>query len=287
MLEHAWMLRQPLGRAFRDAILVCCFVQSHCALATMPSPPTRRAAGPEPLQTASLSDQELERRLSAIRAKRGYLLPHHGLLAITSDHLLQAYDQAYTALALDMKTLSVRDRELVWLGVLIATDEAVASHHIPKFLDGGGTVAEFEAVLRLTALLKGSTAFEFVQSHWERHVEGFDAVRVYRAAVESAAAPLSARDAWLCACSVHAACGRFEWLAHALVAAYDHQVAEADLAEALSIMMFPGSVPYFVEAAKTWLNLIRSGRIQPSPTFAAWAALPGQGGYDEVSQRSG
>lgn len=238
-----------------------------------------------PPATGAVSAAELARRLSAVQAKRGYLLPHHGLLAVTSESLLAAYDQAYTALALEMKTLSVRDRELVWLAVLIATDEALASHHIPKFLQGGGTAAEFEAVLRLTALLKGASAFEFVHDHWQAHLDGVDPVRVYREAVEAAAKPLSARDAWLCACSVHAAGGRFTWLRHALVAAYDRQVAEVDLAEALSIMMFPGSVPYFVEAARVWLELIRSGQVQASPAFAAWAALQGQGGYDEASRR--
>ena len=68
------------------------------------------------------------------------------------------------------------------------------------------------------------------------------------------------------------------------MAAYARQVAEADLAEALSIMMFPGSVPYFVEAARVWLELIRAGRVQPSPAFAAWAALEGQGGHEEASR---
>lgn len=229
-----------------------------------------------------MNTEELDRRLATLRAKRGYLLPHHGLLAVTSERLLAAYDEAYTALALEMKTLTVRDRELVWLAVLIATDEAAATHHIPKFLDGGGTAAEVEAVLRLTALLRGNGAYEFVQTHWERHLPGFDAVRAYQAAVEAVAVPLSPRDAWLCACSVHAALGRFGWLRHALVAAYGRQVAEVDLAEALSIMMFPGSVPHFVEAARTWLELIRSGAVTPSPAFAAWAALPGQGGHDET-----
>ena len=77
-----------------------------------------------------MTPDELSRRLAPIQAKRGYLLPHHGLLAVTSPNLLQAYDQLYTAIALDPKTLSVRDRELVWLAVLIATDEALATHHI-------------------------------------------------------------------------------------------------------------------------------------------------------------
>ncbi len=234
-----------------------------------------------------LSPEELQRRVAPLKARRGYLLPHHGLLAATSERLLQAYDQAYAAIALEMKTLSVRDRELVWLAVLIATDEALASHHIPKFLDGGGAPAEFDAVVRLTALVQGSGAFRFVQNHWARHVPAFDAQASYRSAVASVAAPLSARDAWLCACAVHAARGDFGdegGLREAIVAAYDAGVAEPDLAEALSIMMFPGSVPYFVEAARVWLELIRAGRVQPSPAFAAWAALEGQGGHEEASR---
>ncbi len=76
-------------------------------------------------------------RLQALKAKRGYLLPHHGLMAVTSEKLLAAYDAAYTALALDMRVLNVHDREFVWLAILIATDEALATHHIPKFQKAG------------------------------------------------------------------------------------------------------------------------------------------------------
>jgi hypothetical protein len=60
-----------------------------------------------------------------------------------------------------------------------------------------------------------------------------------------------------------------------------------ELAEALSLVMFPGSVPRFVEAAGVWLELIRAGRISPSSAFAAWARLEGQGGFDEASARQG
>jgi hypothetical protein len=51
-------------------------------------------------------------------------------------------------------------------------------------------------------------------------------------------------------------------------------------------MMFPGSVPHYVEAAKVWMNLIREGQVQASPAFAAWARMSGQGGYDEASGKA-
>ncbi len=234
-----------------------------------------------------MSDQaaELRARLANVKAKRGYLLPHHGLLATISETMLNAYDGLYTALALDAKALNVRDRELVWLAVLIATDEAIATHHIPKFLAGGGTQDEFASVLRLTAFVLGSNAYPFVRQHWEKHWPGLSTDAEFVRAVETVAAPLSRRDAWLCTCAVLAAKARFEQLRLAIIAAYDAQIAEIDLAEALSIMMFPGSVPHFVEGARVWMEVIREGTVKPSDAFRVWAGLEGQGGYDEASGR--
>ena len=59
-------------------------------------------------------------------------------------------------------------------------------------------------------------------------------------------------------------------------------IDERELAEALSLMMFPGSVPYFVEAAGIWRELILAGDVEASPAFRAWAEVSGQGGYDEA-----
>ena len=58
---------------------------------------------------------------------------------------------------------------------------------------------------------------------------------------------------------------------------------ELELSEAISIAMFPGSVPNYVEAAKVWRELIASGEVPASDVFRAWAELSGQGGYDEAT----
>lgn len=231
------------------------------------------------------TSSELRSRLDKVKAKRGYLLPHHGLLATLSERMIEAYDGLYTALALDHKVLSVRDRELVWLAVLIATDEAIATHHIPKFREGGGTQEEFVAVLRLTSLVLGSGAYSFVEQHWEKHWPNLSTAQEFVSAVEITSSPLSRRDAWLCTCAILAAKARFSLLREAIMAAYRAGIVEFDLAEALSIMIFPGSVPHFVEASRVWMELIRDGSVTASPTFAIWAGLEGQGGYDEASGR--
>lgn len=228
-------------------------------------------------------DKAMEARLSAVKAKRGYLLPHHGLLAITSEKLLDAYDQAYTALALDMKVLDVHDREFVWLAILIATDEALATHHIPKFRAAGGTDAEIAAALRLTAWAMGGRAYGFVAQHWSAHLDGLDVDAAYRDGLTRLAGDVPLRLALMAVAAVHACCGDFSLLARTIPMAYDSDVPETELAEALTLVMFPGSVPYFVEAARVWLELIREGRVKPSPPFAAWARLQGQGGHDEAS----
>lgn len=228
---------------------------------------------------------DLRTRLEAVKAKRGYLLPHHGLMAAASPHLLEAYDHAYTALALDHKILSVHDREVVWLAVLIATDEAIASHHIPKFTADGGTMDEFEGIARLTSFAIGARSYIFLRDHWRAHLGAFEPEAAYRAGLSNAAAPLAPRLAWLAAVPVHASRGDFELVKFAIRAAYDAGVPELELAEALSIMMFPGSVPRFVEGAKAWLDLIRDGVVKPSPAFQAWADLQGQGGHAEASRR--
>ena len=47
-----------------------------------------------------MTDYEPLAALSDIHAKRGYLLSHHGLMAISAPHLLERYDSLYSTLAL-------------------------------------------------------------------------------------------------------------------------------------------------------------------------------------------
>lgn len=230
-------------------------------------------------------DQVLIARVEAVRAKRGFLLPHHGLLAAMSETMLARYDALYTALALERKALDERAREFVWLCVLIATDEAIASHHVARFRQGGGTAEEIATAIRLTAWAVGAPAYTFVAEHWAQHLGDVPIGDRYRADLATNAGGVALRTAIPAVAAVHAARGHHALLARAITFAYATGVPEVELAEALTIMMFPGSVPRFVEAARVWLDLIRAGMVQPSPAFAAWARLQGQGGFDEAAAR--
>ena len=67
-----------------------------------------------------MTDYDSLAALSDIHEKRGYLLPHHGLMATSTPDLLERYDSLYSALALEERHLSRHAHEFVWLGVLIS-----------------------------------------------------------------------------------------------------------------------------------------------------------------------
>jgi len=234
-----------------------------------------------------MQQDELEKFLQQVRDKRGYLLPHHGLMAVSMPRLLDAYDELYTTLALTPRQLSRHDHEFVWMGVLIAMDEILGTHHIKRFRDAEGTDEELAAALAITAFAKGCDAYHFVENHWLQHLPEFAPreryLNTFRQVAGSTALPL----AHLTACAVHTCTGNWAALRWQIVAAYADSVDELELAEALSLAMFPGSVPNYVEAAGVWRELIATGEIQASGLFTSWARLSGQGGYDEATGLTG
>ena len=226
---------------------------------------------------------DLEARLAEVRAKRGYLLPHHGLMALAFPKLLAGYDAAYTALALDDRVLTHHDREFVWLAVLAATDEATATHHIAKFRTAGGTDAAIGAAFATAALALGARAFDFAARDWARQLAPFDPRDAYLHALRQVAPDAPMRLVHLAGLAVQVCAARWRPFAWHLEAAYADAVEEDAMAEAISLAMFPGSVPRFVEACGHWRRLIAAGALPASPRYHAWAALTGQGGHDEAS----
>lgn len=220
---------------------------------------------------------EAEKMLAAVRAKRGYLLPHHGLLAITEPGLLDAYDRMYTALTLTPRLLDERRKEFVWLVILTVKREAIATHHIRKFREAGGSEAEIEAAIALAGWAESTPAVAFVDEAWKGHLPAFDRVAAYRAglrAVAGATPPGLVEMAMAAA----QACRDERWaLAEHIKGAYAAGVPEPELAEALSLMMFPGSIPNFVEACGVWRDLVRDGALPASAAFRAWAAIDQSG----------
>ncbi|MBT5266881.1 MAG: hypothetical protein HOL85_18735 [Rhodospirillaceae bacterium] len=228
--------------------------------------------------------EEVLQQLAEVRGKRGYLLPHHGLLAVGDPRLLAAYDEMYTALTLAKRTLSEHAKEFVWLVILVATREAIATHHIRKMRDAGGSETEIELAIKLAAHAEGVGAIGFVGEHWAPHISGYDGVRVYREGLEALVAGSDVDPGWIemGLAAAHTCQRRWAWLDEHIVGANQAGVEDRALFEALSLAMFPGSIPNFVDAAGRWRQLILDEKVTASPSFQAWAHAPGQGGYDEA-----
>jgi alkylhydroperoxidase/carboxymuconolactone decarboxylase family protein YurZ len=217
---------------------------------------------------------ELEERLRAVRDARGFLLPHHGLLAMAFPRLLEGYDAAYTAMALDDRVLSHHDREFVWLAVLAAVGEVVATHHVAKFRAAGGTDAGIAAAYAACAGALGAEAYDFAAADWAAALAPFDAKAAYLAGVRRLA-PL--RLAHLAQAAALTCRGRWRVLAWQIEGAYADGVPEDELAEALTLAMFPGSIPRFVRACGVWRDLIRAGSVPASDRYRTWAAIAQDG----------
>lgn len=238
----------------------------------------------EPPKTA----EDVGALLADLKAKRGYLLPHHGLMAVAAPELLIAYDATYTALTLQDRTLTLYEKEVVWLIILVSTGEAIATHHIDRLRRGGGGEADVNAALAFAAWADGADRHEFVARHWAPHLEGFDAVASYRDGL-NVLRDRHGTAAWIVEigmAAAHQCHRRWGWVAEHIRGAYAEGAAETAIAEGLSLAMFPGGVPNFVDACEVWRELIAAGEVPASEPFRAWAEMTGQGGFDEASGKS-
>lgn len=229
--------------------------------------------------------EEVEAALADLRRRRGYLLPHHGLLAVSSPALLAAYDATYSALTLSERVMSDYQKEVVWLIILVSTGEAIATHHIDRLKKGGGGPADVEAALALAAWADGAERHSFVAAHWRAHLPDYDAVAAYRNGLAALLGrfPLEPWVAEIGLAAAHQCHRRWNWVAEHIVGAYGAGAEEGAIAEGLSLAMFPGGVPNFVDACETWRDLIVTGKVQASAPYAAWARMTGQSGFDEAS----
>ena len=229
---------------------------------------------------------DLTARLAAIRAERGYLLPHHGLMAVAAPDMLDAYAEAYRAMTLTERALTAFEKEFIWLAILVATDENEATHHIAKFYAAGGTDDQARAAVRLVALVRGAAAYGFVSRHWMDHLPWWDG-RAELTGARDAIARDYGLEPWLVTLAdmtARVCLDQHQALGWAIEDAYRHGAGEDRIANALMLTMFPGSVPRFVRAAEVWLGLIRAGRVDASAPYRAWANLSGQGGFDEAKK---
>lgn len=221
--------------------------------------------------------EDVRARLDDLRAKRGYVLEHHGALAASSPELHDAYNTMYAALTLGERHLDPFEKEFVWLAVLLATRQAVGTHHLDLFLRHGGTEAQAETAFRLVGYAGAADGFAFVTRHWGEYFPGVRARDGYLHGARTLCGDLPWGTALLALAATHAALGSEAGVEACVVAAYAEGVPEDKLAEALSLIIWPAGVNRFVDACRAWHGLMTAGEVAPSPRYRAWAETPGLG----------
>lgn len=219
--------------------------------------------------------------INAIRTARGFVLPHHGVLAAALPELHTAYEAMYRVLTLEQRHLSPLQKEIVWVGVLAACEEPVGTHHVAKFRAAGGDEAMAASIFRVVGWAAGARRHACLEAHWQALFPGVPAARAYIEGLRPllAGGALAEADARLALIAIHTACDEPFGLTAEIEAAYALGVPEACMAEAMSLTIWPRGVNPFVRATESWLALIRSGRVSASAAFRAWAEAPGQGRF--------
>lgn len=200
--------------------------------------------------------------LDDVRAERGYTLSYHEIFARTEPAFLRRYAELYRSFTLDERYLSARERELVWVGILVADSEAVGTLHLERALTAGITEAEIGDAVGVAAVAYGWPAMSFVAGAWS-HTVTFPLWERYEAQLVAAAPGLSAREIELVALATQAALQHEPAFLHHLARLYATETPEREIAEAVSYLLLPKGANAMLWATDSWLAAIADGHLQP------------------------
>ncbi len=219
------------------------------------------------------------KRIEAVKEKRGYLLPHHGLLALTAPQLLEGYDACYTALTLGERFLDEIDKEFIWLGILAVKEEFLATQHVSKYLEAGGSPDRVPVSARMAAYAQGASAFEFAEKYWKAHVSSLDGRAEYLAGLKALVKSAQIDEGLLhmSMAAIHTSIRNWTQLEWHIDWAYQCEVPETHFSEALSYSMFTGSIPNFIEGCEVWRKMILDDLVDATEPFKHWASTDQDG----------
>ncbi len=226
-------------------------------------------------ESESQVSSRILKELESVKEKRGYLMPHHGLLALTAPNLLNGYDACYSALTLQNRELCEREKEFVWLGILAVKQEHLATQHLTKYLQAGGEIADITVAVRIASFAMGTDIYSFAERYWNDKVKTLSAQDAYFESLKLLykETNISTRLIQLTMCAIHTSIKNWSALAWHIENAYSLEIPEKHIAEALTYSMFTGSIPNFIEGCGVWQKMIKDQKVNASPEFIAWASI--------------
>jgi alkylhydroperoxidase/carboxymuconolactone decarboxylase family protein YurZ len=201
--------------------------------------------------------------LAAVKAKRGYLLPYHRMLAATDPELLAAYDAYYERLTLRPRALAPRQRELVWTALQLAAREAHGSIHLRRADQARIAHGRLADAAALAAAAESLAALDFAAAHWGRWIPSKPAVRRYLRLTEAARGGIDRPMAEIILVVSHAARRCDHGMRLHLARAFKAGVSVPQIAEGLSYMLLPCGGPALIDAVQCWADAAAAGLCPP------------------------
>jgi alkylhydroperoxidase/carboxymuconolactone decarboxylase family protein YurZ len=190
--------------------------------------------------------------LEEMFAKRGYLLPYHRLLGESDPALLATYDELYTRLTLDPRSLTLEEREIVWAALLATTREKVGTFHLERGLKAGMTRESICDSMAIAAACEAFDALSFSHRAFASWVSEELAMSRYATLFEASRGSIAAPIAEVAAVVCHAAHRNAAGMRVHLVRAFKVGVRREQMAEGLSYVLLHRGGPTMVEAAACW-----------------------------------
>jgi alkylhydroperoxidase/carboxymuconolactone decarboxylase family protein YurZ len=107
--------------------------------------------------------------LGKVRAKRGYLLPFHELLAEHAPDTLEKYDALYSQIWFEHNVLDAKTKELVAVGIHAAIIEREGLEiHMRRAVKSGATEAEIVEAMMLAGIPAGMYTVLVASQVWDR-----------------------------------------------------------------------------------------------------------------------
>jgi alkylhydroperoxidase/carboxymuconolactone decarboxylase family protein YurZ len=190
--------------------------------------------------------------LEQMFAKRGYLLPYHRLLGESDPALLATYDELYTRLTLDERSLTLEEREIVWAALLGTTREGIGTFHLDRGLQAGMTQESISDAMAIAAACEAFDALHFSQRAFSNWVSEEMAMKRYATLFEASRGSIPGPVAEVAAVVCHAARRNAAGMRVHLVRAFGVGVRREQMAEGLSYVLLHRGGPTMIEAAACW-----------------------------------
>jgi alkylhydroperoxidase/carboxymuconolactone decarboxylase family protein YurZ len=201
--------------------------------------------------------------LAAVKAKRGYLLTYHRMLAADDPALLAAYDAFYERLTLRPRVFTPQERELVWAALQVAAREAHGHIHMRRAVAAGLDSPRLSDSLAIAGAVEAWPALRFGPTHWGEWIKSPDIEARYVRVFEAARGAIAPAHAEIIAAVCHAARRTHDGMQLHLARAFKAGAAVPQMAEALSYMLLPCGGPALIDAVAAWDDAAKAGACPP------------------------